>query len=354
MKSQRYALTLALAFLISPSQRASAQGDQGLPPDSSQTTSDQQARHRHHGGKDEIDAIGSRKIGKTGWGNWYSLESEIQLGKEYAMIVESEVKLLRDPMVNEYVNRIAQNLMRNSDAKVPFTVKVIDSEEINSFTLPGGFLYVHTGLILAADDEAELAGVMAHEIAHVAARHATRQMTRNNLFNLASIPLIFVGGGAGYAVQQAFGLVVPLSLSKFSRDFEAEADYLGLEYMYKAGYDPQAYISFFERLQAREKKPGVLVRTFATHPPTANRIRKSQVEIASILPVREQYMVSTSDFDAAKARLSAIGNRVQSSGGNRNKPTLIRRTPTSGTDSSDDSTDDHDRPVLKRRGQDSE
>jgi len=354
MKSQRYALTLALAFLVSPSQRASAQGDQGLPPNSSQTTGDQQARHRHHGGKDEIDAIGNRKIGKTGWGNWYSLESEIQLGKEYAMTVESEVKLLRDPMVNEYVNRIAQNLMRNSDAKVPFTVKVIDSEEINSFTLPGGFLYVHTGLILAADDEAELAGVMAHEIAHVAARHATRQMTRNNLFNLASIPLIFVGGGAGYAVQQAFGLVVPLSLSKFSRDFEAEADYLGLEYMYKAGYDPQAYISFFERLQAREKKPGVLVRTFATHPPTANRIRKSQVEIASILPVREQYMVSTSDFDAAKARLSAIGNRVQSSGGNRNKPTLIRRTPTSGTDSSDDSTDDHDRPVLKRRGQDSE
>ena len=188
-------------------------------------------------------------------------------------------------MVTEYVNRIAQNLIRNSDAKVPFTIKVIDSEEINAFAFPGGFLFVNYGVILAADNEAELAGVMAHEIAHVAARHATRQMTRAQMFNLASIPLIFVGGGVGLAVREAVGLAIPLSTTKFARSFEAEADYLGVEYLYKTGYDPQALISFFERVQAEERqKPGFVAKAFSTHPQTSDRIRKTQREIDGILP----------------------------------------------------------------------
>ena len=163
--------------------------------------------------------MGNRKIGGRGIGNWYSLESEIGIGREYSQEVEATIKLVEDPVVTEYVNRIAQNLISNSDAKVPFTIKVIDSEDINAFAFPGGFLFVNYGVILAAENEAELAGVMAHEIAHVAARHATRQMTRTQIFNLASIPLIFVGGGVGLAVREAVGLAIPFSTTKFERSF---------------------------------------------------------------------------------------------------------------------------------------
>src|SRR5436853_340514 len=201
------------------------------------------------------------------------------------MQIEQSMRMVQDPVVTEYVNRIGQNLVRNSDAKVPFTIKVVDSDEINAFALPGGFFYVNSGLILAADEEAELAGVMAHEIAHVAARHAMRQMTRANWANYLSIPLIFVGGGAGYAARMAASLALPVTFMKFSRGFESEADYLGLQYMYKAGYDPQSFTSFFEKLSAMEKKkPGFLDKTFDSHPQTPERAARSQEEIATILP----------------------------------------------------------------------
>lgn len=276
--------------------------------------------------KDDLNAIGSRNIAGTGAGNWYSLESEIRMGREYAEIVDSQVKLLDDPVVTEFINRLGQNLVRNSDAKVPFTIKVIDSEEVNAFSLPGGFLYVHAGLILAADDEAELAGAMAHEIAHVAARHATRQMTRSNLASFLSIPLIFVGGGAGLAIQSITRIALPLGFMKFSRGFESEADYLGLEYMYQAGYDPQAFIAFFEKLEVQEhQRPGTLARAFASHPQTADRAKKSQAEIARILPLREQYVVTTSDFDTVKAHLFEIQNRRLGKAGSATAPTLRRK-----------------------------
>src|SRR6266849_9267422 len=243
--------------------------------------------------KEDVEAIGNRNLGKGL--NFYSLEHEIALGKGLAQEVERTSKLIDDPVITEYVNRVGQNLVRNSDAQVPFTIKVIDSDEVNAFALPGGFFYVNSGLILAADEESELAGVMAHEIAHVAARHMTRQMTRGNWANIGTIPLIFVGGGIGYGIYEAAGLGLPLTLMKFQRNFEAEADYLGLQYMYKTGYDPQAFISFFEKIQAKEKKkPGTLAKAFASHPQTPDRIEKSQQEIATILPARAQYVVSTS------------------------------------------------------------
>jgi len=304
---------------------------------------------KHNGTKSDVDAIGNRKIGGRGMGNWYSLETEIRMGKQYAMQVEQGVKLVQDPVVNEYVNRIGQNLVRNSDAQVPFTIKVIDSDEVNAFALPGGFFYVNSGLILAADEEAEMAGVMAHEIAHVAARHMTRQMTRAQWANIGTIPLIFIGGGIGYGIYEAAGLGLPLTFMKFQRNFEAEADYLGLQYMYKTGYDPQAFISFFEKVQAKEKKkPGTLAKAFASHPQTPDRIEKSQQEIATILPARAQYVVSTSEFDNVKARLATIENRhkvIEEKDGSR--PSLRRTSSTdksTGTDKSDD-----DRPTLKRR-----
>ena len=306
---------------------------------------------KHDGGSNDVDAIGNRKVGGRGLGDWYSLETEIKMGKQYSMQIENSVKMVQDSVVNEYVNRIGQNLVRNSDAQVPFTIKVIDSDEVNAFALPGGFFYVNSGLILAADEEAELAGVMAHEIAHVAARHGMRQMTRMQWANIGTIPLIFVGGGIGYGIYEAAGLGLPLTFMKFQRNFEAEADFLGLQYMYKTGYDPQAFIAFFEKIQAKEKKkPGTLAKAFASHPQTPDRIEASQKEIATILPAKTQYIVSTSEFDDVKSRLATIENRhkvIEEKDGNR--PSLRRtstsdKTGTSGTDSSDD-----DRPTLKRR-----
>jgi predicted Zn-dependent protease len=307
---------------------------------------------KHEGDKTDVDAVGNRNVGcKTGMGNWYGVEKQIAMGRQYAQQVDSSVKLIQDPVVTEYVNRVGQNLVRNSDAQVPFTIKVIDSDDINAFALPGGFFYVNSGLILAADEEAELAGVMAHEIAHVAACHAARENTRGSLMQMATIPLIFVGGGIGYAAYQAAGLAVPLTFMHFSRGFEAEADYLGLQYMYKSGYDPQGFISFFEKVQAQEKKkPGTLAKAFSTHPQTPDRIEKSQQEIEHILPARAQYVVSTSEFDDVKSRLAAIENRHKTldKKEDRNKPTL-RRTSSTDKNGEDDKGNDDDRPTLKRR-----
>ena len=233
---------------------------------------------------------------------------------------------------------------------MPFTIKVIDSDDINAFALPGGFFYVNSGLILAADEEAELAGVMAHEIAHVAACHAARENTRGNLAQIMTIPLIFLGGPIGYAGYEAAGLGIPLTFFKFSRGFEAEADYLGVEYMYRAGYDPSAFVSFFEKIQAMEKKkPGTLSKAFDTHPQTPDRIEKMQAEIRRILPAKQQYVVTTSEFDEVKARLASIENKhkmLDEKDGN--KPSLRRTSTGSDKDKSGDKTDD-DRPTLKRR-----
>ena len=331
-------------------QPASTQQEPDQTADNEKDSKDSKDKKKahHDGGKDDVDAIGNRKLGGM---DWYSTEKEIRLGKEYAQQIEQSMKMIQDPVVNEYVNRIGQNLVRNSDAKVPFTIKVVDSDEINAMALPGGFFYVNSGLILAADDEAELAGVMSHEIAHVCARHATRQMTRANLANLMSIPLIFVGGGIGYAAQQAAGLALPLTFLKFSRGFEAEADYLGVQYMYKAGYDPNEFVNFFEKVEAQEKKkPGSLAKAFSTHPQTPDRIQKTQEEIAKILPAKDQYIETTSEFNDVKARLAAIENRRKIDDQNPNKPSLRR---TSGNTTSKDGSDkkDDDRPTLHRRDQ---
>src|SRR6201981_3680650 len=244
-----------------------------------------------------------------------------------------------------------QNIVRNSDAQVPFTIKVIDSDEVSAFALLGGFFYVNSVLILAADEEAELAGVMAHEIAHVAACHAARENTRGNLMQMASTPVIFVGGAVGYAGDEAAGLALPMTFLHFSRGFESEADYLGLQYMYKAGYDPQAFISFFEKVQAQEKKkPGTLSKAFATHPQTPDRIEKSQQEIATVLPARPQYLVSTSEFDDVKGRLAAIENRhkILDEKDSGKKPSLRRTSSTDKNGNGKDKGDDDDRPTLKR------
>ncbi len=302
--------------------------------------------------KEDVDAIGDRKV--SCHMNWFSIEKEIALGKGLAQEVERSSKLIDDPVVTEYVNRVGQNLVRNSDAKVPFTIKVIDSDEVNAFALPGGFFYVNSGLILRAQEESELAGVMAHEISHVTARHGTCQATKGELTQLLSIPaMIFIPyTWAGYAMYQGMNLAIPLTFLKFSRDAEREADFLGVQYMYKAGYDPNSYVTFFERIQADEKRrPGTIPKAFSTHPPTPERIGNTQKEIARILPARQEYIVTTSEFDTVKARLRNIMFSRKATDA-KDKPTLRTKTEQSkkqpgGNDPN--STSDDDRPTLKRR-----
>jgi predicted Zn-dependent protease len=302
------------------------------------------------------DEIGNRDVGKGV--NFYSIEKEIALGKQMAQEVERQAKIVDDPVIAEYVNRIGQNLVRNSDAKVPFTIKVIDSEEINAFALPGGFFFVNTGILLNADNEAEMAGVMAHEIAHVAARHGTRQATRGQIAQIGSIvPLIALGGMAGYGVYQAMGLVVPMGFLKFNRNFESEADMLGLEYMYKSGYDPGAFVDFFEKVESQEKrKPGTMSKLFSSHPPTDDRIKHSQEIIQKYLKAKPEYVVSTSEFDNVKTRTVAMHNtRKIDSSKDSGRPTL-RRNPNGQIDANGDekppAPDQDDRPTLKRRDSD--
>jgi beta-barrel assembly-enhancing protease len=304
------------------------------------------------GSIDDVSAVGNRDIGGRGMGNWYSVDTEIKMGKMYSMEIEKSSKFITDQTINEYVNRVGQNIVKNSDCKVPFTIKIIDSDEINAFALPGGFFYVNSGLILNADEEAELAGVMAHETAHVCAHHAVREQTRMNYAQLGTIPLIFIGGWTGYGIYEAASIGVPITFLHFSREFESQADYLGVQYMYRAGYDPQAFISFFEKVQALEKrKPGLVAKAFSDHPQTPDRILHSQEEIARILPPRDEYTVTTSEFDDVKARLARIENKRRlTDSKDKNKPSLRRASTGNDPNSTNPpSTDPTDQPTLHRR-----
>ena len=310
------------------------------------------------GSIDDVDAVGNRDIGARGVGNWYSTDTEMKMGKMYATQIEKSTKFITDPVVTEYVNRIGQNIVKNSDCKVPFTIKVIDSDEINAFALPGCFFYVNSGLLLNADEEAELAGVMAHETAHVCAHHIAKQMTRANYAQLGMIPvMILVGGWTGVGIYEGSQLVIPMAFLKFDRQFEMQADYLGIQYMYRAGYDPQAFITFFEKIQALQKrKPGLVSKAFADHPQTPDRILHSQEEIARILPARDEYMVTTSEFDDVKARLARIENKRRlTDSKNTNKPSLRNASTGSGSSSGSSSpsststSSGDDKPTLRRR-----
>jgi predicted Zn-dependent protease len=380
-KVARMGFAFFLALLIAAPLPLLAQNQDDKDATKSKTSSSKDKNSNKDKDKDkgkkknsDVDNIGNRNINK-GSINFISLDKEIMMGRQLAAEIERQVKLIDDPTINEYVNRVGQNLVRNSDAKVPFTIKVVESDEINAFALPGGFFYVNSGLILAADDESELAGVMAHEIAHVAARHGTEQASKAELINFASIPLIFMGGVGGFALRQAAGFLIPMQFLQFSRKDESEADYLGLQYLYRTGYDPGAAVSFFEKLQAKESaRPGTVSKMFSTHPPTGARIEDSKRNIELVLPDKDQYVVTTSEFNQVKAQLAQLENR-RPSPEEANKPSLRRKTPRPDANGSDDDSDrststrgkdsskdkvestkpedreptDDDRPTLKRR-----
>lgn len=311
------------------------------------------------GKKENPELVGKRDINNNQI-NFYSLEKEIAIGQQLAAETERQLRLIDDPIISEYINRVGQNIALNSDAKVPFTIRVVDSEEVNAFALPGGFFFVNKGLILAADSESELVGVMAHEIAHVAARHGTEQVSKGQLLQFGSIPLIFVGGGIGILARSAAGFALPLTFLKFSRGAESEADLLGAQYAWASGYDPNGMIQMFEKLNAKEtKKPGTMSKIFSTHPASGDRadfLRK----LITNFPQKEEYIVNTSDFNQIKARLQAVaGVRRNGNGGqpgddsSSGRPTLKRRTDNSVDGVDSDSTQPpapKDRPTLKRRG----
>ena len=296
--------------------------------------------------KEDVDKIGERRVAHR---SIISVEKEVAIGKQYASEIDRSAKMVTDPVVNEFVNRVAQNIARNSDLEVPLTVKVIDDPNINAFALPGGFLYVNTGLVLAADEESQMAGVIAHEIAHVAARHWASQMTKATLLQYAMIPLIFIpmGQAVYYGVLEAYLNGVPLAFLKFNRDAEAEADMLGLQYMYKAGYDPSSYVTFFSKVIEQERRsPGSISNIFSSHPPTPERILKSEEEIKEILPKKDLYLVSTSEFDDVKARLQImISSRKKAT---KEGPTLRKREETK-EGKPEKPGEEEKPPVLRRR-----
>jgi predicted Zn-dependent protease len=317
-------------------------------------------------GVDEDPAmIGKRKLNKGLISKMsMSVEKEVALGRQLAAEVDRQAKFIDDPMITEYVNRVAQNLVLHSDAKVPFTVKVIDSDEVNAFALPGGFFYVNKGLILAADNEAELAGVMAHEISHVIARHAVENQTKANLMQYGTLAgIILLGGIPGMVLQNTAGLGMMTAFMKFSRSAEAEADKLGTEYLYAAGYDPTALATMFEKLEAKnKKKPGTIAKIFADHPAPADR-RAASLALAARFPEHEEYVINSSEFNRVKGNLLRLSNAKASSAGviqgssdgTPGRPTLKRRQPTpddstqpQGTEEKPPDSKTNEPPKLKR------
>lgn len=343
-------LAVSLSFAqSSPDQSDQTSQDQSKDKKNSKDSKDDESFY-HGTGINDVNAIGSRNVGcNRGLGNWYSLDTQVKMGQEFARQVEASGHLITDPVVNEYINRLGQNLARNSDTRLPFTIKILDVEEPNAFALPGGFMFVHAGTITLADDESELAGVMAHEIGHVAACHAARESTRGTLANIAMIPLIMIGGPlVSLGTQEVAGLAVPATFMKFSRGFEAQADYLGIQYAYKAGYDPVGMINFFEKLEAEmeKKKAGAMMKIYGDHPQTPDRIAKSQHEIATILPPRDQYIVDTSEFQQVRKRLALImKHRNVNDNKNEENPDLRR---TVDEKNPQQQPQDDDRPVIKR------
>lgn len=306
--------------------------------------------------------IGKRNINK-GFDKWVggSQEKEVAIGRMYAAEIEKELKLVDDPVITEYVNRVGQNIVNHSDAKVPFTIKVVDSDEVNAFALPGGYFYVNKGLVLAADNESELAGVMAHEIGHVAARHVVENQGKQQMLSWGILAgIILTGGIAGSILQNTGGLLQALIGSKYGRGAEVEADKLGVQYMYAAGYDPNGMATMFEKLAAmNKKKPNSILKLFNTHPPSIER-RDYAIALAARFPEREEYVISTSEFQRVKAHLMRFSNAKATVSGDiedtsePGRPTLKRRQPSpdeTNQPTTDTDKDKQEKPQLKRRGE---
>ncbi len=346
-------------------QDQSKQQSQPAQKDEKATTQDTTSQASKKGPlstNDDPTMIGKRNINKGLWGKIAAgTESEVKMGRMLAAQVDKEAKFVDDPIITEYVNRVGQNIVLHSDAKVPFTIKVIDSDEVNAFALPGGFFYVNKGLILAADNEAELAGVMAHEIAHVCARHAMENERKMQIMDYGMLAGILLGGPIlSNVLYNGAGFFEGMAFLKFSRGAEAEADKLGMQYMWAAGYDPGAMATMFEKLEAKnKKKPGAIAKLFQDHPAPADR-RASALALAARFPEREEYVISSSEFQRVRNRMLRLSNARVTNGalaasddGAPGRPTLKRRQPTEDSTTNPDGTQKTDpakpaAPTLRR------
>jgi predicted Zn-dependent protease len=343
-QSITYLLTL---FMLFSSVAVAASGSPPAP--------DQKSKQQKLGDKENPEMVGKRNINRGQW-NFYSIEKEINLGRQLSTMLDQQMRLLDDPIVTEYINRVGQNIVLHSDAQVPFTIKVAVSDEINAFALPGGFFYVNTGLVLEAENESELAGVMAHEIAHVTARHALENFTKAQLLQFASIPLIFVGGVPGMLGRIGANFGLPMAFFRFSRGAEKEADILGAQYSWASGYDPNGLLTFFEKLQAKHKKePGAFSKLFMTHPTTPDRIEVVKGLIGQF-PDRDEYVISSWEFNQVKERLARLQGAAkkleregEATGGGR--PTLKRRQPSDQDQPPSDQPppENREKPTLHKR-----
>ncbi len=247
---------------------------------------------------------------KPGW-NLFSPAQDIQLGKEAAAEIEKQVAVVDNPQLVDYVNRIGKKLIAQPEAgQYPYTFKVVYDKSINAFALPGGPSYVHTGLILAADNEAQIAGVVAHEVAHVALRHGTAQVTKAQALQLlAGLGGAMLGGGGGILgqlAQMGAGLGANSLLLKFSRNAESDADLLGARMMAKAGYDPIEMAKFFEKLEAQEQSSGRSIPQFLSdHPNPGNRVKAVSAEVR-LMPARQYTKGDTADLNRIKGIINGL------------------------------------------------
>lgn len=291
------------------------------------------AREREHG---DVEDIGIRVVGE-------GQEKDVKIGQDAINEMKAYGLMppeFEDPKVREYVNRLAMTVAVNSDLRIPVRITVLESDEINAFSLPGGYLFVNTGIIEKADNESELLGVIAHELAHVSARHGARLMRRatiaNIVFQAAQVAaMIFTGGVVGigtyYALQYGFfglGMILDLALLGVSRDYEAEADQLGIQYAWRAGYDTRGFITFFDKM-AREKGYVRSASFFRTHPPFFERIMSSFSEI-EFLPRQRDPQVDSSEFRELREHVKKVraGNREEYG----KRPTLKRMPPCEGAE----------------------
>lgn len=270
--------------------------------------------HKRSKSDRDIDAIGHRDISYKG--NWYSVDKEKQIATQLSASFEKAYPLLQDATVDAYINGLAQELYQNSDARIPVTVRIIDSDDVYAVTLPGGYQYLSRGLLLIVDDEAGLATVLARGIAHTALRSATMDQTRENLMKMATVPLILVGNSPG---TQDTSLAVPLTALKFKREDEQDADYFGLQYQYRAGYDPDA---FLRTIQTIWSLPGYsnISKAFDCFPLLSVRLAALRSEIDKSLPKHHSGIESTPEFAEFKKHLLTLPPpKSQSS-----EPKLIR------------------------------
>jgi predicted Zn-dependent protease len=235
--------------------------------------------------------------------NLVSVEEEKQLGAKFAVEIEKKYPPVRDPEVQGYVNKVGKQLLTGArEVAFDYTFTAVHDDSVNAFAIPGGHLYVHTGLLKVVRTEGELAGVMAHEISHAVARHGTQQLTQQYGYSL--VVQLLLGSNPNLLAQIAASLAGQAGMQAYSRGMENQADYLGVETMAKAGYNPDGMLTFFTKLESMEgRNPGQLAQFFSSHPLTSERVQQVKAEIDKLPPQKYPYGADSTELKRIQAKL---------------------------------------------------